>query len=50
MPSVIILTGGAFEKCFSQEGEALISGLSAFMKVAPERSSSLCYVRTQAMN
>ena len=37
MPDVMVLVGGAFGRCVSHEGEALLQGISALMEVAPEK-------------
>ena len=34
---VMVLVGGAFGRCVSLEGEALLQGISAFKEAAPEK-------------
>lgn len=38
---MIVLGGGAFARCLSHEGRALMNGVSVLIKEAPERSLTL---------
>ena len=38
LPKMMVLVGGAFGRCLNHEGAALMNGISALMKEAPECS------------
>ena len=48
MPHVMVLESGAFGRCLSSEGDALMNRISAFIKEAPQSSPvPCCHVRAQ---